>query len=40
MEYNIKDIIKRYDVGENLEFLFFWGHTNKHDYITKSCLSQ
>ena len=40
MEYNIKDIIKRYDAGENLEFLFFWGHTNKYDYITKSCLSQ
>ena len=40
MEYNIKDIIKRYDAGENLEFLFFWGHMNKHNYITKSCLSQ
>ena len=29
MEYNIQKIIERYDAGEKLEYVFFWGHQGK-----------
>ncbi|MCC4213719.1 NADAR family protein [Leeuwenhoekiella parthenopeia] len=32
-------LIKLFDSGENLKFLFFWGH-QKSDSVTKSCFSQ
>jgi len=37
-----RDIIqKRYNEGENLRYIFFWGHhPSKNGIITKSCLSQ
>lgn len=36
-----EDLIRAYDAGETLKFLFFWGHTPKQaDVIDKSCLSQ
>ena len=40
MKYDIQTILKRYDSGESLEFLFFWGHHGKPDRVTKACLSQ
>lgn len=36
---NNAKLIKRFDSGENLKFLFFWGH-QKSDSVTKSCFSQ
>lgn len=39
MNYTNKNIIDRFEIGENLKFLFFWGH-KKSNKITKSCLSQ
>lgn len=40
MEYNIQQIIERYDAGEELEYVFFWGHHAKDGRIGKSCFSQ
>lgn len=40
MKYNIKDIIKRFDNGEKLEYVFFWGHQVKTGQVTMACLSQ
>ncbi|MBL4676793.1 MAG: NADAR family protein, partial [Mucilaginibacter sp.] len=36
---NNAKLIKRFNSGENLKFLFFWGH-QKSDSVTKSCFSQ
>ena len=29
MNYTTESIVKRYQNGEDLKFLFFWGHTTK-----------
>ena len=34
MKYEIKDIIKRYDAEEQLEYVFFWGHHGKDGQVT------
>ncbi|KXH83388.1 NADAR family protein [Chryseobacterium kwangjuense] len=39
MKYTLQNIREGYQEKEELEFLFFWGHTVK-DEITKSCFSQ
>ena len=41
MNYSKEELEKRYDAGEKMKFLFFWGH-RKHanDEVTKSCFSQ
>ena len=39
MKYSNEKIIARLESGENLKYLFFWGH-KKSDIITKSCFSQ
>ena len=39
MTYTNEKIITRYESGENLKFLFFWGH-QRSDKVTKSCFSQ
>ncbi|MDC8105985.1 NADAR family protein [Chryseobacterium sp. PTM-20240506] len=39
MKYNLQNIIQKFQNKEELEFLFFWGHTAK-DQITKACFSQ
>lgn len=39
MKYSNQKIIERFESGENLKFLFFWGH-KKSEQITKSCFSQ
>ena len=40
--YDTLDALKKgYDQGDEIEFLFFWGHHSKKDgSISKSCLSQ
>ena len=40
MKYNLQDIIKRFDEGEHLEYVFFWGHHAKPGQVTKACFSQ
>lgn len=41
MKYTIEQIRKRYNSGEQLEYVYFWGHQpSKNGRITKSCLSQ
>lgn len=40
MKYNINLIKEKFDKGENLEYLFFWGHQTLKGKIDKSCLSQ
>ena len=40
MKYTIENLIMRQESGENLDFLHFWGHTNKNDFATAACLSQ
>ena len=40
MNYTTESIVKRYQNGEDLKFLFFWGHTTKPGKITKACFSQ
>ncbi|MBK1894782.1 NADAR family protein [Chryseobacterium paridis] len=39
MKYNLQNTIERFQTEEQLDFLFFWGHSTK-DKITKSCFSQ
>ena len=38
MKYDIQNIIERYDYGEPLEFVFFWGHHGKPNRMTKAQL--
>lgn len=39
--YSLQWLLEKYDTGENLKFLYFWGHTNKYDEaIGKFCFSQ
>ncbi|MES2107848.1 MAG: NADAR family protein [Bacteroidota bacterium] len=39
--YNLQWLFDKYDSGEHLKFLFFWGHTKKAaDSIDNSCFSQ
>ena len=40
MTCNIHSIQERFNSGEVLEFLFFWGHTAAPGKVTKACLSQ
>jgi ribA/ribD-fused uncharacterized protein len=39
--YNIQWLTEKHENGEELKFLYFWGHTNKNNSsIDKSCFSQ
>ena len=40
MKYDLQTIIQRYDAGELLEYVFFWGHHSKPGQTTKACFSQ
>ena len=41
MKYTRENTIQRYNSGENLKFLFFWGHQpSKDGSIISSCFSQ
>ena len=40
MKYSTQDIRRRYNAGEAMTFLLFWGHTSKPGKIKKACLSQ
>lgn len=41
MKYTRESIIERYNGGERLKYVFFWGHGKTSDEsITKTCLSQ
>lgn len=39
--YNLKWLTEKFDAGEKMKFLFFWGHSkNSNNEIGKSCFSQ
>ena len=39
--YDLLWLLDKYDNGETLKFIFFWGHTNKSpDVVNKACFSQ
>lgn len=41
MKYNIEHLIREFESGKSVDFLFFWGHTKKSDEkIGKQSLSQ
>ncbi|WP_224375784.1 NADAR family protein [Clostridium perfringens] len=41
MRYSVEGVCDKFKSGEELEFLFFWGHTkNKNGKVTKACFSQ
>lgn len=41
MQYSREKLISRYQQGEVLKYVFFWGHTQKNpEIIDKSCFSQ
>ena len=40
MTYNLKWLTNKFDAGERLKFLFFWGHSNKLGEVEKTCFSQ
>ncbi|MDY3766242.1 MAG: NADAR family protein [Lachnospiraceae bacterium] len=40
MRYNTQMIVERYNSGETMEFIFFWGHTANPGKTRKACLSQ
>lgn len=40
MKYNREMIIEKFNTKEKLKYVFFWGHTQKDNEITKTCFSQ
>ena len=40
MKYDLQQIRERYDAGEQLEFIFFWGHHQTGPFIKPTCFSQ
>ena len=41
MRYSLDTLLQDFEAGRVLEFLFFWGHTNKNaEKVGKQCLSQ
>lgn len=39
--YNIEWLIEKFESGDSLKFLYFWGHTKKHDQdVGNFCFSQ
>jgi len=41
MNYTLEKIQEKYQAGERLKYIFFWGHTPAKDgQVTKSCFSQ
>jgi ribA/ribD-fused uncharacterized protein len=41
MTYNLNWLTNKFDTGEPLKFLFFWGHSNtSKEQVGKSCFSQ
>jgi len=40
MNYNLERILERFDAGEVLKYLFFWGHTSTNAMPNKTCFSQ
>ncbi|ALM48506.1 hypothetical protein AMR72_06075 [Flavobacterium psychrophilum] len=38
--YNIDWLIDRYENGDNLKYIYFWGNTSTGNEITKACFSQ
>ena len=40
MKYSIKTMLKHFESGEKVEFLYFWGHTASVKNVGKQCLSQ
>lgn len=41
MKYHLDWLIQKYKAGENIKYLFFWGHQPKKDgSISESCFSQ
>ena len=40
MKYTRKSIIKRYNEGEKMKIIAFWGHTPNPGRMTKTCFSQ
>ena len=40
MKYTREDIVRRYNAGEKLNIIAFWGHTPHPSKLTKACFSQ
>ena len=40
MKYDLQQIRERYDAGEQLKFIFFWGHHQTGPFIKPTCFSQ
>lgn len=40
MEHSIQTVKDRFNSGEPLEYVFFWGHHTKLGKMTKACFSQ
>ena len=40
MKYDLQSCIRRYNAGEMLEYVFFWGRHSKSGQVTKACFSQ
>ena len=40
MKYAREDLTNRIQKGEELQYVLFWGHTEKPGKVTKACLSQ
>lgn len=40
MKYTREMLIEKYNNNEKLKYVFFWGHTQKGNEITKTCFSQ
>jgi len=36
MKYNLKQTKRDFDEADNSNFLFFWGHTESKNHVTKA----
>lgn len=37
---NRNELIKRYNAGEKISYIFFWGHKSRNNFVDRTCLSQ
>ena len=40
MKYSIETITSQFDKKDGLKYIFFWGHTEMDNSVTKACFSQ
>ena len=37
---NRNELIRRYNAGIKISYIFFWGHKSRNNFVDRTCLSQ